>query len=630
MKKTFLTKDEADQKKAHIGGFAMLLTRDRGGMIIPTAIFVAMFALLISTMLLANVSYNFGFSLRSLEETEFRYLSLAATNELLSDLNAGLDRDKFTKSHPRRTQHGGWVTESWVEPLPGDTNNIFATARTYRPGREELHQSVRQLATYREKVLTRVYTNVTDTDKDNPDPTYFNDLKDSGAWNTLPAPPRVRYRDDGTLESRAGETAGTIPYVAGAPDGSLYALYAPTLDGWDDHPSPVVFNLTNLSGINLGVALPGVVTALGKVQQSRLDLSGLPSSIGVTLPWGNFALETIVAGGRKGLTVGELAPIPQVLVEGAQDVAVSKGAMFTKYSHDTNQWTPLPPANEAVLVDGKFQVQPDNYHLQGVAGSPVAYDGGMMAPLFRKGADSIYRYTEKTESWEVLTPPGQDVLLLGSDQSGNAYVQTGKLQPVGVGYLLDILTDNLTGIYPNTPTTALHQYKDGQWSELPNPPAKFYDANGNLVDRGYPSKGPSLSGIVGGKEGEFYVVNRPPKSSGLVDTIYKYSDGAWEVVASPPNKQFDSSGTEVEHAGLPKKLEICTGSDGLLIVRVPNDGNGLDAIFVQDEKDKSSYDILKPVRASDGTYEEFFSQMAGGRRQRDNGLGTFYVRATYF
>ena len=565
------------------------------GMVVPTALFVAMFALLISTMLLANVSYNFGFSLRAVEATEFRYLSLAASNELLSDLNAGLDRDRFREGSPRTTRHGGWVTESWVETLPGETNNVLVTARTYRPSRKDLSETVRQLATYREKVLTRVYTNVTDTDKSNPDPTYFNDMKESGSWSTLPAPPRVRYRDDGTLETKAGESAGTIPYVAGAPDGSLYALYAPALDGWGDEPSPVFF-------------------------------FGVP----MTIPWGDFALNTIVAGGRQGMTVGDLAPIPQVLVEGAPDVAISKGAMFQKYSHDTNQWTPLPPAQEAKMVNGKFEVQPGNYHLQGVAGSPVAYDGGMMTPLFRKGKDSIYRYTEKSESWEVLTPPGQDVLLMGTDQSGNAYIQSGELKPVGLEYLLMILVKDLTGIYPNTPKTALHQYKDKAWSTLPDPPAKFYDSDGNLNDRAYPSKGPTLSGIVGGKEGEFFIVNRPPKNSGLVDTMYKYSDGAWEVVPSPPNTHFDNSGAEVEESGYPQKLEICTGSDGLLIVRVPNDGNGLDAIFVQDEKDTKSFNILKPVQAADGSYEEFFSQMAGGRRQRDNGLGAFYVRATYF
>ncbi len=557
--------------------------------------FVAMFALLISTLLLANVSYNFGFSLRAIEVTEFRYLSLSATNELLSDLNSGLDRKTYSKTKPRQSQHGGWITESWVEPLEGDTNNVFVSARTYRPGRQDLSETVRQLATYREKVLTRVYTNVTDTDKNMPDPTYYNDLKDSGAWITLPAPPRVRYRDDGSIESKPGEMAGTIPYVTGAPDGSLYALYAPTLDGWDDNPSPVFFY-------------------------------GVP----VTLPWGDFALNTIVAGGRQGMTVGELAPIPQVLVEGAPVVTISKGAMFTKYSHESNQWVPLPPAEEATLVNGKFQVKPGNYHLQGVAGAPVAYDGGMMAPLYRKGPDSIYRYSEKAEKWDVLTPPGQDVLLMGSDQSGNIYVQTGELKPVGPDYLLTILLKNLLNIYPNTPKTALHQYKDNEWSSLPDPPSKFYNQNGSLVSQNYSSRGPSLSGIVGGKEREVYVVNRPPKNSALVDTIYKYSDGVWEAVPSPPNKSFDTSGAEVDNTGLPSKLEICTGSDGLLIVRVPNEGNGLDAIFVQDEKDKANYNILKPVQAADGSYEAFFSQMAGGRRQRDNGLGAFYVRATYF
>lgn len=601
--------------------------RHRRALIIPTAMFVAMFALMISTMLLANVSYNFGFSLQSIEETESRYLSLAASNELLSDLNAGLERDLFGKSSPRITRHGGWVTESWVEPLSGDSQNIFVSARTYRQGRPRADQTVSQLATYREKVLTRVYTKVTDTDKENPDPIYFNDLKHSEAWSTISAPPRLRYGADGSLETKPGETAGTIPFMSGAPDGSLYALYAPTLDGWDDQPSTVVFDLQG--SLSLLQVITNVVPAFEKIQGSTLYLGAFPR-IGVKLPWGNFALNTIVAGGRQGLTVGELAPTSQVLVEGAESVEVSRGALLLKYSHDADQWTPLPPAPEAVLVDGTFQTQPGNFHLQGIAGSPVAYDGGLLTPLFRKGADAIYRFTEKTQSWDVLTPPGKDVLLIGSDQSGNAYVQTGSIKPVNIGFLLDILIDDLKSIYSNTPTTALHQYRDEKWSLLPDPPAKYFDHNGKLVDRKYPTKGPTLSSIEGGKEGEFYVVNRPPRNSGLVDTIYKYSDHAWEVVASPPNSKFDSTGKEIDLGGLPPKLEINTGIDGLLIVRVPADGQGLDAIFVQDEKDKSSYNILKPVRSTDGAYEEFFTQMAGGRRQRDNGLGTFYVRATYF
>ena len=565
--------------------------------------FVAMFSLLMATVLIANVSSNFDRSLRSVEATEFRYLSFAATNELLSDLGGGLELDTFSKDHPRRVETDGRVTESWVELLEeGEKKNVFVVAKTYRQsvGQPEV---VRRLATYHENTRARVYTNAIDTDTDTADPIFFNDISNSSgntlAWDQLPPLPRTRYTATGTLETKPGENAGTIPYITGSPDGSLYTLYSPTIDGWGDPASPAYF---------LGIPIP------------------------ISLRWGDFARNTIVNGGQQGMTVGDLAPVPQVLINSVVDqTAVSKGALFMKYSHENNDWTPLPPAEEAAFVGGQFVTDPGNYALHGVAGPPVAHDGGLSIPLFRKGQDSIYRYSNETSQWSVLKPPGRDVLLMANDQNGTPIVQTGNLQPVGPLYLLDILAGNLLGIYPNTNTSALHKYEDGQWSALPNPPAKFFNKSGGLVNKAYPgSRGPLLSGMVGGKPGEFFVVNRPPSSSGLVDTIYKYSDGAWELVPSPPDKSYDSSGNEVSRDDLPSRLEACVGSDGQLIIRVPNEGGGLDGIFVQDEKDKGEYDLLAPIQAENGSFQQFLSQMSVGKRRNENGRGAYSVRATYF
>lgn len=558
--------------------------------------FVAMFVLLISTVLVANVSFNFGMSLRSVESTEFRYLSFGAANELLSDLNGGLDRDTYTETSPRRVDLNGRIIESWVEPVPDSHDDVFVVARTYRQsqGKPEV---VRRLATYYEHTLARVYTNVADTDIDNPDPIYFND-NGGGDWSRIPDPPKRRLTEAGTVETVAGESAGTIPYVTGAPNGSLYAVYAPVLDGWEDHPEPAYF--------------PGV-------------------PIPIAMPWGDFALRTLVTGNQQGLTVGDLAPIPQVLVDNVNDVTVSKGAVFMRFSHDTGEWTTMPPPPEATLVGGEFQFEPGNYHVQGVNSPPVAYDGGISAAMFRKGQDSIYRFSDRTEEWSVLKPPGQDVLLMSADQQGNTIVQTGSLEPVGIGYLLNLILGNLTGIYANTDSSALHLHQDGQWVEIPDPPAKFFNKNGELKNSSYSSsRGPILGSMVGGKDGEFYVVNRP-SAPNLVDTVYKFSDGAWEVVPPPPNKYFDSSGNPVEGTQLPSKLEVALGSDGQLVVRVPGEGSGsLDGIFVQSDADRSEFEMLPPVTSSDGGYEKNFTSMSIGKRRRDNGLGAYSVRATYF
>jgi hypothetical protein len=569
---------------------------DCRGTIIPTALFVAMFVMLTSTVLLASVSYNFGLSLGSVEATEFRYLSLGAANEMLSDLNSGaIERDTYD-------YQDGRIIESWVELVHGSDHDVFVVARTYRQSQGKA-EVVRLLATYHEHTLARVYANVADTDTSNPDPIYFND-NGGGGWSRVPDPPRMRTNAAGITEILSGEKCGTIPIVVGSPNGSLYAGYAPVLDGWEDHPEPAYF--------------PGV-------------------PIPISMNWGDFALKTIVAGNQQGLTFGDIAPIPQVLVSNVNNVTVSKGAAFLKFDHDSGQWGTLPAPQEATFQDGEFKVDAGNYHIQGVAGPPVAYDGGLAAPCFRKGQDSIYEYHEATQDWTISTGPGPevnggpDILLMTADQKGTALVQTGDLRPVGIGYLLNLVLGNLTGIYANTPTSALHMRQEGEWVQIPDPPAKFFDKNGLLRDSRYSgSRGPVLGSMVGGKDGEFYVVNRPSSSS-LVDTIYKYSDGAWEVVPPPPNKYFDSSGNQLEGSDLPSRLEMAIGSDGQLIVRVPSPvSGGLDGIFVQNDRDRSEYDMLPPITASDGNYEKNLSSMSVGKRRRDNGLGAYMVRATYF
>ncbi|MCA9797140.1 MAG: hypothetical protein KC910_35260, partial [Candidatus Eremiobacteraeota bacterium] len=471
---------------------------DNRGIIVPTALFVAMFVLLLSTVLIASVSYNFSLSLGSIEATEFRYLSLGAANELLSDLNSGLELTTYTRDNPRRVTNGGRVVESWVEPIDDDTKTVLVVAQTFTPGQGK-PEVVKRLAIFKEHTLARVYTNVTNTDKDSPDPIYFSELSEAGAWNRLPDLPRARYSDSGVLESKPGEVAGTIPYISGSPDGSLYIVYAPTLDGWDDRPSPAYF-------------------------------FGIP----VVLPWGDFALNTMVNGGKQGLTVGDLVPVAQVLVGQVDDVTVSKGAVMYKFSHDDGEWTALPPVEEATLVNGEFAVDTGNYHVQGVAGPPAAYKGGVTVPMYRKGQDSIYEYTDESKQWSIHKPPGKDIMLLATDQGGTEYVQTGDLRQVGPKYLFDILIANLTQIYPNTRTSALHKLENGQWTPIKDPPARFYDKSGKLVDSPYRgSRGPTLGGMIGGDDGELFVVNRPSRA-GLVDTVYKYSGGGWEAVPSPP------------------------------------------------------------------------------------------------
>lgn len=558
------------------------------GIIIPTAMFVAMFVLLLCTVLIATVSYNLSLSLGSVETTECRYLSFGATNLLISDLNAGLDAGTFTRERPRRVTDRGRIVESWVEPLADDPRTILVVARTYRSGGKP--EVVKRLSSFREHTLARVYTNATDQDVTRPDPIYFSELSESGAWSVLPNVPKMRYTDAGVLQAVPGEVAGSIPYITGSPDGSLYALYVPVMDGWQDKPTLIFI---------------------------------LP------IKQGELALRTIVTGGRQGMTIGDLQPILQVLIDYASEVTLSKGVVPLKYSHEDNTWTALPPIPNVQIVGGKAQIEPGNFHLNGVGGPPVAWDGGEASAIYLKGQDAILQITEGAEGWEAITPPGGDITLLAADHGGTLYTQTASLQRVGIGYLLNILLGNLTGIYANTPTSALHKYEDGRWTAIPDPPARFYNDAGQLVDSPYPgTRGPTLGGMVGGEPGQVVVVSRPSQS-GLSDTLYRYSDGVWEAVPSPPNTYYDGTGAQVNGGGLPKRLELGVGPEGNLIVRIPSD-RGSDAIYLQTDLGEAGWELLPPVHGEGGQFVQTLSQMAVGQKKDGSGRGSFVVKATYF
>lgn len=564
----------------------------RTGIIVPTALFVAMFVLLLCTLLFSSVSQNLGLSLDSVDTVECRYQSLGAMNELLSDLNRGLAPGTYTKARPRRVDNGGSVSECWVEPLAGG-KNVLVAALTSRAGSSR-PETVKSLCTFREFDTGRVYANVVDDTPGVPDPICYSDISGSGDWSQLPPAPRQRYNATGQLEIRPGEFAGTLPYVAGAPDGSVYAMYSPGIDGWDDESSPAWFD----------IPFP------------------------VALPWGQLVRQTVAAGNREGKTIGELSVAVQAMVDHLVDVSISKGAMTMKYSQEQGQWTPLPPPEEATVVNGEIRKQAGNYHLQGISGPPSAYAGGVTCPIYRKGQDLIYDYREETQQWNIIKPPGKDLMYLATDDDGTTYVQSGQQRRVFLDYFLRILIADLSNIRAGAESSALHKYEGGQWTEIPDPPSQFFRKTGNLelVDRP-DSQGTRLDGMVA-SGGELTVVRRPPPGHNLVDTIWKYRQGHWEVVPPPPNKHFDpASGTEVSEPGLVSQLELGKGADGNLILRVPSI-SGPNPIFMQTKG--GDYDLLPPVKVEGGPYKNFLSQSSGGCKRDGSSRGSYVVKATYF
>ena len=640
------------------------------GLIIPTALFVAQVVLLLVTFLFASINYNLNMSLNSVEATEFRYLSLGAANQLISDLNEEIAVSGSTtapplmdgelnykdmapsKGKPRITEADGRITETWIEPLDDQAEKVLVVARTYRQSRGNA-QEVKILARFKTNTLARVYNNSLDGDRQTEDPIYFSDGSDSGAWNQLPVPHKVICGDDGTPVT-LDDRAKSIPYISGSPDGSVYILYAPVIDGWEDHKATMALpRIQGLDPTKLGpllkFTLSGGLDDVGVVVESVMGLLSPKPTLDIKL--GKFALNTIDTGNKKGLTIGDLQPINQVLIEYADETTIAKGAVMLKFDHDSNDWQPLPPMENLILNDkGQFVSDPGNYYIQGVAGPPSGFEGGVTFPLYRKGQDAIIRYSEKDGTTEKInlsnpelvvmpelgekeTPPapGPDVLLLSSDQTGAIYVQTGKLEPVDFNYLLDIMLGDLGSISAETHTSSIHKYENGNLTHIKNPPALFYDKeSGELVEDKYGSRGPTLGGMVGGEAGEIAVVNRPkgPKSRNLVDTVYRYRDGEWEVVPSPPNTYYDKAGNKVENDDLPERLEIGMGSDGQLLLRVPT-VKGSDAVFVETDVE-GEYDILPPISSGSGDFVKFLSQMSAGKKRDGSSKGSFRVYATYF
>lgn len=616
--------------------------RTRAGLIVPTALFVAMFVLLLSTVLVASVSQNLNMSLGGLEATESRYVSFAVVNELLSDLSAGTVKvDEYTKNSPNTTHNEGYTSKSWVEQLAD--GNVLVVAKTYRSGQSK-PEIVKRLAVYKDYDLTRVYTNRNDNNPNSADPVFYSDPSvGSGNWSKLPDFARQRMKDDGTVEVRPGEKGGTLFWLAGAPDGSMYGVYSPTLDGWGDVPSP---------------------------------LSIFPANL-IPFPWGKITLKTLVAGTSRGMTVGDLTPIAQCLINDLTDFSVTKGAVFLKYDFNSDEWKALPPPEEATIdASGKAVVQSGNYHIKGAGGVPATYEGGALMPVFRKGADTIYRFTDSTQKFEVMAPPDKDVLLMAADQQGTPFVQAGTIHPVGVDYFLRVLFEDFSNIKPPVTGAAMYKREGAEWVKIPDPPAQFYNKGGQLVDCNYSSRGVVLGGMTGGENGEFYVCNRPERATigsgvldgamgdlraaledgqvpdldvlaatgrdlrsglglsafsptDLVDTLYKYnSQGEWELVPSPPNKSIDPvTGNAVDQPGLPESLEIGQGSNGRLIIREAGNGYTPDPIFVQTQG--GSWDLLPSVKTEGGSFEVDLAQISGGRR-REGTRGSYVVKATYF
>lgn len=561
------------------------------GVIIPTALFVAMFVLMMVTLLVSKTSMDMGNSANSLERTEFRYLSLAAANELLADLNAGQAEHD---DEPRSVAGDGRITESWVEPVEAHENYIFVIARTFRPS-SGVTEKVRRFAIFQPKIQAKIYASVADTNKDSPDPIYY---ADSGSWSVLPSMPRLRYSDSGKLQAEVGQAAGSTPFYVGARDDSVYAIYAPTLDGWND-------------------------------PQERAYYRGLPIPL-LRFQWGDFVLNNLVTASRQGQTSADMAAVTPLIHEVTnpdQKLSLSRGAVPMKFSHATNQWTPLPAPNEAVFDGEKFVEQQGNYWVQGVPGPMAAHPDGVTVPLIRKGRDAIYRWKNGAEKWDIIAPPGQDIIALATDQVGTTYVQTGLLNPSDLGDLLQVLSGNFRGITPKTSSSALHRlHLNGEWERIPDPPPAFFDQNGELQKSSYNgNRGPLLGSMVGGEDGELYLVSRPHRPD-LVDTIFRFRDGEWEALPSPPNVYY-AAGTPMDRSGAPERLELALGADGEVTARIPSQ-LGADAIFVRNED--GQYELLPPVQTPNGGFESTLYQISGGGKPDESGRGTYRVKATYF
>ena len=90
------------------------------------------------------------------------------------------------------------------------------------------------------------------------------------------------------------------------------------------------------------------------------------------------------------------------------------------------------------------------------------------------------------------------------------------------------------------------------------------------------------------------------EAKALVDTIYRYKDGQWEAVPSPPNQYFDDAGNEVTEPGLPSRLEVGMGSKGKLMLRIPSTKGG-DAIFEESDTE-GEFNLLPAVMSGSGSF----------------------------
>ncbi len=558
------------------------------GIVIPTALLIAMVVLMTATALMGQTRQNLQFSGQKALETRRLFVAQGAVNEFIDHLNS----DPNLLGHTEGSAYSGtWhnlTYHVWREQDSVDPSVHHIIAKVFPTGQEAEVTLCGVVVQAGPDLSGFVATNVPDLDINTPDPIFFSSSS-SPSWSTLPPVQRIGWDGDGNEVLGNGD-AGTLVFGGGNTSGQLFFVYAPGIDG----------------------GLVGDWSSLGNEGRSI----------------GQTALEFLVgfsAGESNGSwlftpnTLAALTSTAQLVVEPSglgfwpgNRLLLSQHATVLRYDMATG-WEQLPPMlnHEFDPTTASFlpeeKAWPDGtpagpFHIYGLAGPMSCDDAFLYVPLYKEGPDMVARFDLATRQWSALPPV--------PDRSGQptdiSYVATtGRevyVQAWPFGHV-----KSPTNVLPLEPPRILRLNEAGtDWEELAEEVPSSQVVDGQLIE----SLGPAmnLGCMAAGNNGALYVSSRESQPN----TIFKYAGGRWVPIAGPVSS--GNNYAEALHA------DIGVDGAGTVMLRSPNE-TGPDEMYTIRP---SSYSQLPSL--PDG--KVYSSQMIGGA-SRDSAATIYRPTATY-
>ncbi len=484
------------------------------GLGLPTVFFFAMVVYFLATVMLTLANQHLRATRWQSERTRVHYLAMAAVNEALVRLRTEPSFENRTEQDPYATREGDFEVRAWVRKDDAHPDILYVYGRAWPRGSPGRSQDFLRTVVRKPENAGIAFTMSPSYSELITPPIYVGATTGTQWKRVKPCP--VRYYDlNGVVVEKPGRYATGLNGTTADDHGNLYACYDPFQDN--------------------GSAF------------AHLLMLGMQQLIGP-----DVAIEFMAAELAENTSTGFLG-------------TDYERSCLVRYSSTEDEWSLMPPMPDVYYDESGRLVHAAS---RGLNNMMTTSESKVFMICARQGADFMRVFDVPSGTWDSI-PPGPNQTY---DATGQAVDHGGLAQMMFT--TASAADGTLYCNYGNNRMQSVISRWDGdqkRWVPLPAPPRQAFDSEGRMVA----SPAQMLGAMTVDGDGSLYVVSKvSEEDNGLLDTVYKFENGAWSALPPVPEALFQPDGTLVETGRLsPRTDNLTFDAEGNMLIKAPNGAN---------------------------------------------------------